>query len=110
MALWFGIPDSSADGSVHRNFTQARIERYPEGSTSTNVAVCLTERIALRKFLRSSFSHLLFLKADVAFTEDFEDVVREAMSANADLVYLGRHHIEASVPAGEGILVAGFLH
>ena len=88
----------AVDGS---RIPQARIEKYPSGTTPANYAVRLTKRIALRKFLRSKFSYLLFLEDDVAFTEDFEEVLGEAMKANADLVYLGGHHLEAPIPAGD---------
>jgi len=88
----------AVDGS---GISQARIGKYPKGTTPSNFAVRLTKRIALRKFQRSDSSHLLFLEDDVAFTEDFEDVLSEAVETDADLVYLGGHHIEVPVPAGE---------
>ena len=88
----------AVDGS---RIPQARIEKYPSGTTPANFAVRLTKRIALRQFLRGEKSHLLFLEDDVAFTEDFEEVLGEAMKADADLVYLGGHHIEAPIPAGD---------
>jgi predicted O-methyltransferase YrrM len=88
----------AVDGS---RISSERIANYPKGTTASNFAVRLTKRITLRRFLRSGASHLLFLEDDVAFTSDFEEVLSRAIEADADLVYLGGHHIETPVPAGD---------
>ncbi|MEJ6643999.1 MAG: class I SAM-dependent methyltransferase [Akkermansiaceae bacterium] len=77
-----------------------KLNRFPEGTTGSSYAVRLTKRLALREFLRSGHSHLLYLEDDVAVSEEFDETVLEAISRDHELTFLGGGHHEP--PMGEG--------
>jgi len=88
----------AVDGSA---ISAKRLTRYPAGVTPANFAVRLSKRIALRNFLRSDKEYFLFLEDDVAFAEEFEAILEEAMNLNVDLVFLGGNHIEPPIARGK---------
>lgn len=78
-----------------------RLARCPEGTTPANFAVRLTKRLALRRFLRTGKSHLLFLEDDVAFTPDFEEVLADAFRLETDVVFFGGNHYHPPRPTDD---------
>jgi GR25 family glycosyltransferase involved in LPS biosynthesis len=98
---------TAVDGSRISGY---RIERYPKGVSPSNFAVRLSKRIALRNFLKTNRSHLLFLEDDVAFSEEFEDTLQRGMDRNTDLIFLGtaRELIKTSVVVGGMTFIVPF--
>ena len=78
-----------------------RLARYPEKTTPANFAVRLTKRLALRKFLRTDKSHLLFLEDDVAFAPEFEEVLADSFRLETDLVFFGGNHYHPPRPTDD---------
>jgi len=95
-----GQPIEFFDAVEGSRIAKSRLTRFPEGTTSTSYAVRLTKRLVLREFLRTDYRHLLFLEDDVAFSEDFESVLDEALGLETDLFYLGGNHQEPPLDAG----------
>jgi len=81
--------------------SEARIARYPKGVSTSSFAVRITKLLALRNFLRSGKSHLLFLEDDVALLPEFEETLKRAMKSDGDVVYLGANHVEPPTPGEE---------
>ena len=77
-----------------------KLARFPPETTASGYAVRLTKRLALRRFLQSEESHLVYLEDDVVVTEDFDDTVAEAMRRDHEVVFLGGGH--HTPPEGEG--------
>lgn len=95
-----GVPIQFLEAVDGSEIAEARIAKFPKGTTPANFAVRLTKRIALRMFLKSGKRHLLYLEDDVAFREEFEETLRDAMELEVDLFFLGGNQIEDPIPRG----------
>ena len=96
-----GVPIQFLEAVDGSEIAEARIAKFPKGTTPANFAVRLTKRIALRMFLRSGKRHLLYLEDDVAFREEFEETLKDAMELEVDLFFLGGE-IKSRIPFREG--------
>lgn len=72
--------------------SEQHLRKMPPRTPPNGYATRLTKLLILRTFLRSSFDHLIFLEDDVVLSEDFESVVRDAVSEQLSLVFLGGGH------------------
>lgn len=77
-----------------------KLQRYPKGTTAAGYAVRMTKCLALRKFLQSSYSFLLYLEDDIVVCEEFEETVAEGIGRDYEILFLGGNH--EVPPDGEG--------
>ena len=96
----YGVPVSFFEAVDGAMIPEWKLARFPPETTASGYAVRLTKRLALRRFLQSEESHLVYLEDDVVVTEDFDDTVAEAMRRDHEVVFLGGGH--HTPPEGEG--------